>query len=156
MEIYIQNWMTLASAGLRGGARGTAPVAKGSTAFASTAARASRGAMTPVGERPGRDESRDARGKVARASCAGAGCVRDGGDDEVGATGTMAPRGRRARDDTKRTELPRGQFSFPSAVHRTARSENLGRRRVRFSRKSKGDSGVSPTALFRKLGGKNP
>jgi hypothetical protein len=82
--------------------------------------------------------------------------VRDGGDDEVDATGTMAPRGRRARDDTKRTELPRGQFSFPSAVHRTARSENLGRRRVRFSRKSKGDSGVSPTALFRKAGREKP
>jgi hypothetical protein len=39
--------------------------------------------------------------------------VRDGGDDEVGATGTMAPRGRRARDDTKRTELPRGNFRSP-------------------------------------------
>ena len=98
--------------GVRGFARGRArhrTGGEGSTAFASTAASASRDAMAPVVERPERVEGRDARGEVARASCAGAGCVRDGGDDEVGAR-ALWHRAGYSPHDTKRTELPRGNF----------------------------------------------
>jgi hypothetical protein len=65
--------------------------------------------MAPVVETPERVEGRDARGEVARASCAGAGCVRDGGDDEVGAR-ALWHRAGSSPHDTKRTELPRGNF----------------------------------------------
>ena len=146
--------MTLASAGLRGGARGTAPVAKGSTAFASTAASASRDAMAPVVERPERVEGRDARGEVARASCAGAGCVRAATTRSArGHYGT----GRATRRTTRNARNFREAISFPSAG---SSEGSIGKPRsssIAVFRRPKGHSGASPNRdFFEKLGGKTP
>jgi len=110
--------------------------------------------MAPVVETPERVEGRDARGEVARASCAGAGCVRDGGDDEVGAR-ALWHRAGYSPHDTKRTELPRGDFvplgGFIGRLDRKTaivvdRGFREGRKAIR----------ASSIALFRKLGGKKP
>jgi hypothetical protein len=79
--------------------------------------------------------------------------VRDGGDDEVGAR-ALWHRAGYSPHDTKRTELPRGDFvplgGFIGRLDRKTaivvdRGFREGRKAIRAS-----------IALFRKLGGKNP